>query len=58
MFKHISVMSLTASLGLMAVFLVDFVDMIFVSVLGAFVAGAPGMLIGQAASSLRGLPIS
>ena len=51
-------MSLTASLGLMAVFLVDFVDMIFVSMLGAFVAGAPGVLIGQAASSLRGLPIS
>lgn len=34
LFKHISVMSLTASLGLMAVFLVDFVDMIFISMLG------------------------
>jgi len=34
LFRHISVMSLTASLGLMAVFLVDFVDMIFISMLG------------------------
>ena len=34
LFKHISVMSLTASVGLMAVFLVDFVDMIFISMLG------------------------
>ena len=33
-FRHIAVMSLTASLGLMAVFLVDFVDMIFISMLG------------------------
>lgn len=32
--RHISVMSLTASVGLMAVFLVDFVDMIFISMLG------------------------
>ncbi len=34
LFRHISVMSLTASIGLMAVFLVDFVDMIFISMLG------------------------
>jgi len=34
LFGHISVMSLTASIGLMAVFLVDFVDMIFISMLG------------------------
>lgn len=34
LFRHIAVMSLTASLGLMAVFLVDFVDMIFISMLG------------------------
>ncbi|MEM9213197.1 MAG: MATE family efflux transporter [Cyanobacteria bacterium P01_F01_bin.150] len=34
LFRHISVMSLTASVGLMAVFLVDFVDMIFISMLG------------------------
>ncbi|MEO1703917.1 MAG: MATE family efflux transporter [Pseudomonadota bacterium] len=34
LFKHISVMSFTASIGLIAVFLVDFVDMIFISMLG------------------------
>ena len=32
--RHITVMSLTASVGLMAVFVVDFVDMIFISMLG------------------------
>lgn len=32
--KHVTVMSLTASLGLMAVFAVDLVDMIFISMLG------------------------
>ena len=42
-FRHIAVMSLTASLGLMAVFLVDFVDMIFISMLGkAELAAAVG----------------
>ncbi len=34
LFKHVSVMSLTASVGLMAIFFVDFVDMIFISMLG------------------------
>ncbi len=34
LFGHVTVMSLTASLGLMAVFLVDFVDMVFISMLG------------------------
>ncbi|MCI2399360.1 MATE family efflux transporter [Aliiroseovarius subalbicans] len=32
--RHITVMALTASVGLMAVFLVDLVDMIFISMLG------------------------
>ncbi len=32
--RHITIMALTASLGLMAVFCVDFVDMIFISMLG------------------------
>ncbi|MDJ1015019.1 MAG: MATE family efflux transporter [Paracoccaceae bacterium] len=32
--RHITVMSLTASAGLMAVFAVDFIDMIFISMLG------------------------
>jgi len=34
LFAHVSVMSLTASVGLMAVFLVDLVDMLFISMLG------------------------
>lgn len=34
LFRHISVMSLTSSVGLMVVFLVDFVDMIFIAMLG------------------------
>jgi len=42
-FKHISVMTLTASVGLMAIFLVDLVDMIFISMLGkAELAAAVG----------------
>lgn len=32
--KHIAVMAITSSMGLMAVFAVDFVDMIFISMLG------------------------
>ena len=32
--RHISVMALTSSVGLMAVFMVDFIDMIFISMLG------------------------
>lgn len=41
--RHITVMALTSTLGLMAVFLVDFVDMIFISMLGkAELAAAVG----------------
>lgn len=32
--RHITVMALTSSVGLMAVFIVDFIDMIFISLLG------------------------
>ncbi|WP_316014444.1 MATE family efflux transporter [Roseobacter sp. HKCCA0434] len=40
---HVAVMSFTASLGLMAVFVVDFVDMLFISMLGnAALAAAIG----------------
>ncbi|MEM9524010.1 MAG: MATE family efflux transporter [Pseudomonadota bacterium] len=43
LFRHVTVMSLTASVGLMAVFIVDFVDMIFISMLGkAELAAAVG----------------
>ncbi|MEM9318792.1 MAG: MATE family efflux transporter [Pseudomonadota bacterium] len=34
LFRHIAVMSLTASFGLMAIFAVDLVDMLFISMLG------------------------
>ncbi len=34
LFRHVTVMSLTASVGLMAIFAVDFIDMIFISMLG------------------------
>ena len=41
--RHIAVMAFTSSVGLMAVFLVDFVDMIFISMLGkAELAAAVG----------------
>ena len=41
--RHIAVMSATASIGLMAMFVVDFVDMIFISMLGnAALAAAIG----------------
>ena len=43
LFRHVAVMSLTASIGLMAVFIVDFVDLIFISMLGkAELAAAVG----------------
>jgi putative MATE family efflux protein len=43
LFRHISAMSLTASVGLIAVFFVDFVDMVFISMLGkAELAAAVG----------------
>lgn len=32
--KHVAVMSLTVSIGLMAIFVVDFVDMLFISMIG------------------------
>lgn len=41
--RHVTVMALTASIGLMAVFVVDFVDMVFISMLGkAELAAAVG----------------
>ncbi|HMO08391.1 MAG TPA: MATE family efflux transporter [Paracoccaceae bacterium] len=43
LFAHVAVMSLTASVGLMAIFAVDFVDMVFISWLGqAELAAAVG----------------
>ena len=41
--KHVTVMAFTASIGLMAIFAVDFIDMIFISMLGnAALAAAIG----------------
>lgn len=43
LFRHVSVMSLTSSVGLMAIFAVDFIDMIFIAMLGkAELAAAVG----------------
>ena len=43
LFRHITVMALTSSVGLMAVFAVDFVDMVFIAMLGnAELAAAVG----------------
>ena len=43
LFRHVTVMSMTASLGLMAIFAVDFIDMIFIAMLGkAELAAAVG----------------
>ena len=43
LFRHVSTMSLAASIGLMAIFAVDFIDMIFISMLGnAALAAAVG----------------
>lgn len=43
LFGHVTIMSLTSSVGLMAIFLVDFVDMIFIAMLGkAELAAAVG----------------
>ncbi|MEO0938354.1 MAG: MATE family efflux transporter [Pseudomonadota bacterium] len=43
LFRHVTVMSLTASVGLMAVFAVDFVDIVFIAMLGkAELAAAVG----------------
>lgn len=43
LFRHITTMALTASIGLMAIFVVDLVDMIFISMLGqAELAAAVG----------------
>lgn len=41
--RHVTVMSMTSTIGLMAVFLVDFIDMVFISMLGkAELAAAVG----------------
>ena len=62
LFGHVTVMSLTASIGLMAVFLVDFVDMIFISMLGkeelAAAVGYAGAILFFTTSFGIGMAIS
>lgn len=62
LFRHIVVMSLTASVGLMAVFAVDFVNMIFISMLGraelAAAIGYAGALLFFTTSFGIGLGVS
>ncbi len=62
LFRHVTVMSLTASVGLMAVFLVDFIDMIFISMLGkselAAAVGYAGAILFFTTSFGVGMAIS
>jgi putative MATE family efflux protein len=62
LFVHVAVMSLTSSIGLMAVFLVDFVDMIFISMLGrselAAAVGYAGAILFFTASFGIGMGIA
>ncbi|MEP3297964.1 MAG: MATE family efflux transporter, partial [Pseudoruegeria sp.] len=62
LFKHVAVMSFTASVGLMAVFFVDFVDMIFISMLGeselAAAVGYAGAILFFTTSLGIGMSIS
>lgn len=60
--RHVTVMSLTASVGLVAVFAVDFVDMIFISMLGkaelAAAIGYAGAILFFTSSFGIGMAIS
>ncbi len=60
--RHVVVMSTTSSLGLMAIFLVDFVDMIFISMLGkaelAAAVGYAGAILFFTTSISIGLAIA
>lgn len=62
LFRHITVMSLTASIGLMAIFVVDFVDLIFISMLGkaelAAAVGYAGAILFFTSSFGIGMSIS
>lgn len=62
LFGHITRMALTASIGLMAIFIVDFVDMIFISMLGkselAAAVGYAGAILFFTSSFGIGMAIS
>ena len=60
--RHVAVMSATASIGLIAMFVVDFVDMIFISMLGnaalAAAIGYAGSILFFTTSFGIGIPIA
>lgn len=62
LFRHITVMSLTSSVGLMAVFAVDFINLIFISMLGraelAAAIGYAGAILFFTSSVGIGMAIS
>ncbi len=62
LFAHVSVMSLTGSIGLMAIFAVDFIDMLFISMLGkselAAAVGYAGAVLFFTTSFSIGLAIA
>jgi hypothetical protein len=51
LFRHVSVMSVTSSIGLMAIFAVDLIDVVFISMLGRSELAAAA---GYAVSIRRG----
>lgn len=62
LFRHVSVMSLTSSIGLMAIFAVDLLDIVFISMLGrdelAAAAGYAGVILFFASAVNIGLSIA
>ncbi len=62
LFRHVSVMSLTSSIGLMAIFAVDLLDIVFISMLGrdelAAAAGYAGVIMFFASAVNIGLSIA
>ena len=62
LFKHVATMSFTGSIGLLAIFAVDFVDLIFISMLGnsalAAAVGYAGTLLFFSSSISIGLSIA
>lgn len=62
LFRHVSVMSLTASIGLMAIFAVDLLDILFISMLGrdelAAAAGYASVIMFFASAINIGLSIA
>lgn len=62
LFRHVAIMSLTSSVGIMAIFIVDFVDLLFISMLGnaalAAAVGYAGIILFFTNSINMGLSIA